>query len=88
MDVNRAQGEGILNVLLRSEGGQSVEDVVDYVIADAVSNISSQSGGALDEVDFTAVRQALESRASLLDRNPATKEAADQVRSFLDKSKG
>jgi hypothetical protein len=83
LDVNRAQGEGILNVLLRSEGGQSVEDVVDYVIADAVSNISSQSGRALDEVDFTAVRQALESRASLLDRNPATKEAADQVRSFL-----
>ena len=83
LDVNRAQGEGILNVLIRSEGGQSVEDVVDYVIADAVSNISSQSGRALNEVDFTAISQALESRASLLDKNPATKAAADQVRSFL-----
>lgn len=82
-DQMRLQGDNILNALMTKEGGGSVDDVVDYVIADAVATLDTQAGKPLNEVDFASVRQKLMQRASLLDGNPATKQAADQVRSFL-----
>jgi len=73
----------MLDTLMLPDAGGSVDDVVDYVIADAVVALDTQAGKALNEVDFAGVRQKLMERASLLDGNPATKPAADQIRSFL-----
>ena len=82
-DKTRLQADNILNVLMRKEGGESVDDVVDYIIADAVSLLDAQVGKPLNEVDFASVRQTLSDRASLLDGNPATKGASDKIRAFL-----
>jgi hypothetical protein len=82
-DANRLQGSNMIDTLMLPDAGGSVDDVVDYVIADAVVALDTQAGKALNEVDFTAVRQKLMERASLLDGNPATSPAADQIRSFL-----
>ena len=82
-DANRLQGSNMLDTLMLPDAGGSVADVVDYVIADAVVALDTQAGKALNEVDFAGVRQKLMERASLLDGNPATKPAADQIRSFL-----
>ena len=82
-DKTRLQADNILNVLMTKEGGGSVDDVVDYIIADAVSLLDTQAGKPLNEVDFASVRQTLSDRASLLDGNPATKGASDKIRAFL-----
>ena len=82
-DANRLQGGNLIDTLMLPDAGGSVDDVVDYVIADAVVALDTQAGKALNEVDFTGVRQKLMDRASLLDGNAATKPAADQIRSFL-----
>lgn len=82
-DASRLQADNILNVLMTKEGGSSVDDIVDYVIADAVALLDTQAGKSLDEVDFASVRQTLSNKASLLDGNSATKGASDKIRAFL-----